>query len=288
VIDFAPQLADGLFARGESMVGARFVFDTGAATHPGAVRKHNEDSYLVRPAAGVWLVSDGMGGHKAGDFASRTIVENVNWVGIPTSAHDLKVRFMDRLQLAHEDIRSRSQEMEGATVGATIVSLLIYGPHYACIWSGDSRMYRLRDGQLQQMTIDHTEVNELLTTGTITAEQAAAWPRKNVITRAIGVLDEVMADENYGSLQHGDTFLLCSDGLTGHVRDDELLESLAQPGAQQICDRLIELTLSRGARDNVTVIVVRCLANVSADEEEERTRPGNIPLVSADDWKAEH
>lgn len=264
-----------------------FVFDTGAATHHGRVRNHNEDCLLARPASGLWLVSDGMGGHKAGDFASRAIVEHANWIGIPTSAHDLKVRFMDRLQLAHEDIRARSAALDGATVGATVVALLVFGPHYACIWSGDSRIYRLRQGALQQMTIDHTEVNELLAAGTITAEQAAAWPRKNVITRAIGVLDEVMTDENYGTMQSGDAFLLCSDGLTGHVSDPEIAAHLARPGAQEACDRLIELTLSRGARDNVSVIVVQCQARNASDDEEERTRPGNIPLVSADDWKAE-
>ncbi len=269
------------------MVEVKYVFDTGSSTHHGRVRKHNEDCLLVRPASGLWLVSDGMGGHKAGDFASRTIAENAAWIGTPTSAHDLKVRFMDRLQLAHEDIRARSAAMEGATIGATVVALLVFGGHYACIWSGDSRIYRLRGGELQQMTVDHTEVNELLAAGTITPEQAAAWPRKNVITRAIGVLDEVSTDENYGMLQHDDTFLLCSDGLTGHVADDEIAAHLSHRGSQETCDRLVELTLSRGARDNVTVVVVRCQSVEATNAWEERTRPGNIPLVSAEHWKAE-
>jgi protein phosphatase len=210
-------------------------------------------------------------------------------ISVPESALDLKARFMDRLQQAHEQIRRRSAEMGGATIGATVVALLVYDRHYACVWSGDSRIYRWRDGELQQMTTDHTEVNELLAAGSISPEQAAAWPRRNVITRAIGVFDEVQTDENYGTLKPGDIFLLCSDGLTGHVSDLEIAAMLPRSTAQETCDRLIELTLSRGARDNVTVIVVRCLAaEADYDEEEERTRPGNIPLVSVDDWNAEH
>lgn len=266
------------------MQDVQFVFDTGAASHPGRVRSHNEDCYLTRPSSGVWLVADGMGGHKAGDFASRTIVENANWVGIPTSAMDLKLRFLDRLSLAHDEIRRHSAELDGATVGATLAALLVYQNHFACIWSGDSRVYMMRGNVLHQMTTDHTEVNELLRMGTITAEQAVNWPRKNVITRAIGVFDAPETDETYGTLHVGDAFLLCSDGLTGHVADEEIAAHLLSGGAQETCDRLISLTLQRGARDNVTVIVARCQADVADDDE--RTRPG-IPLVSVDDGKAE-
>lgn len=268
------------------MLEVQFVFDTGASTHPGRVRNHNEDCYLARPSSGLWLVADGMGGHKAGDFASRTIAQSANWVGIPTSAHDLKCRFMDRLLLAHEDIRKQSESLGGATVGATLVALLAYEHHFACIWAGDSRIYLLRDGALHQMTTDHTEVNELLKSGSITPEQAASWPRKNVITRAIGVFETPETDEKYGTLRPGDTFLLCSDGLTGHIQDDEIAAAMHHPGAQETCDGLIELTLSRGARDNVTVVVVRCLTDEADAMEDERTRPG-IPLVVAEDWKAE-
>ncbi len=266
------------------MLDAKLVFDTGAASHPGRVRNHNEDCYLSRPRSGVWLVADGMGGHKAGDFASRTIVDNISWIGIPLSAHDLKCRFIDRLLVAHTEIREKSAQQNGATIGATVAALLAYDKDFACIWSGDSRIYLLREGTLHQMTTDHTEVNELLRLGTITADQAAKWPRKNVITRAIGVFETPETDEVYGELQPGDTFLLCSDGLTGHVADEEIAGFLQGRGAQETCDHLIALTLERGARDNVTVIVVRCMAE-AAEDEEERTRP-SIPLVGASEWDA--
>ena len=110
-----------------------FAFDTGAATHRGCVRDHNEDSFLARPASGLWLVADGMGGHKAGDFASHAIAESAQWTGFPTSAMDLKNRFIDRLVIAHEDIRQQSAKLDGATVGATVVALLAFDQHFACI-----------------------------------------------------------------------------------------------------------------------------------------------------------
>jgi len=241
------------------MIDAAFMFETGAASDTGRVRNHNEDSYLVQDDAGVWVVADGMGGHQAGDFASKAIVDSIASIGRPVSAPDLQARFMDRLLKAHRTIQAQSARLNGATVGATLVALLAHDKHFACIWSGDSRIYLLRAGQFAQVTVDHTEVNELLQTGAITPEQAETWPRKNVITRAIGVHDRPMTDERNGALMHGDVFLLCSDGLTEHVADAEMADTLGRQSAQDACNALIELTLSRGARDNVTVVVVHCL-----------------------------
>lgn len=240
------------------MIETSFIYDTGAASDTGVVRNHNEDSYLVQAEAGVWLVADGMGGHAAGDFASQTIAQSVGSIGLPISAPDLQARFMDRLMRAHMAIKAQSARLNGATVGATLVALLTHDRHFACIWSGDSRIYLLRGGHYTQVTVDHTEVQELLRNGAITPEQALTWPRKNVITRAIGVHDRPMTDERSGELYDGDTFLLCSDGLTEHITDGEMALALTQFGPQEACDQLVALTLARGARDNVTVIVVRC------------------------------
>ena len=240
------------------MTETSFSFETGAATHQGCVRDHNEDRYLTRPGSGIWLVADGMGGHEAGDFASQTITDCAASVGSPSSAPDLQARFMDRLAQAHDLILQQSARLKGATVGATLVAVLIYDRHFACIWSGDSRIYLLRDGQFSQVTIDHTEVEELLRNGAITPEQAETWPRKNVITRAIGVSSRPRTDEKYGTLREGDTFLLCSDGLTEHVKDDEMAAILTRNTPQDSCDQLVEMTLERGARDNVTVVVAQC------------------------------
>lgn len=269
------------------MIEATFQFETGAASHTGKVRNHNEDSYLVQAEAGVWLVADGMGGHEAGDFASRSIAESVASIGRPVSAPDLQARFMDRLLRAHQAIQGQSQRMGGATVGATLVALLTFEQHFACIWSGDSRIYLLRQGQYQQVTVDHTEVQELLRTGAITQEQAASWPRRNVITRAIGVADRPMTDERSGALIDGDTFLLCSDGLTEHVQDHEMATVLAGHTAQGACDALIDLTLARGARDNVTVVIVRCRDGRAVHRGTVPGAAGSPTTTDRDEWHVE-
>ena len=237
-----------------------FLFETGALTDTGRVRDHNEDSYFTRPESGVWVVADGMGGHDAGDFASQTITGEMETVGFSISAGDLQARFMERLSRAHQKIGEHAASLGGGTVGATLVALLVYDDSFACIWSGDSRIYRMRGGALEQMTKDHTEVRELLEAGMISAEEAENWPRKNVITRAIGVSDAPNCDIVSGELRADDLFLLCSDGLTEHNDDDDLHAILSRAqSAQDACDALIRQTLDRGAKDNVTAIVVRCL-----------------------------
>jgi len=235
-----------------------FRFETGAVTHQGCVRDHNEDRYLVLPERGLWLVADGMGGHYGGEFASSSIVSHLESIGRATSAPDLQARFVDRISAANAAIQRHSRESHGVTIGATVAALLAYENHFACVWSGDSRVYLLRDGQLSQVSRDHTEVQDLLDSGAITPEQAETWPRRNVITRAIGVRPEVQLDQIYGSLRDRDRFLLCSDGLTGHVGDDEIRDALAGRSPQAACEALLNLTLERGASDNVTVVVIRC------------------------------
>ena len=236
-----------------------FRIETGAATNTGCVRDHNEDSYFTGPHAGVWVVADGMGGHDAGDFASQTITSEMESLGFAISAGDLQARFMERLGRAHQRIRDHSASLGGATVGATLVAFLIYEDNYACIWSGDSRIYRLRNGKIEQLTRDHTEVRELLDAGMITADEAESWPRKNVITRAIGVMDAPNCDVVSGQIRSGDCFLLCSDGLTEHNSDSDLEFGLHMAKSpQEACDSLIAQTLERGAKDNVTAVVVLC------------------------------
>ncbi len=266
-----------------------FQFDTGAVTDKGCVREQNEDNYLMKPGSGVWLVADGMGGHEAGDFASGRIVETVDSIGVPASSLDLHARFVDRINKAHKEIQDRSRELNGVTIGATLVAVLAFEDNVACVWSGDSRIYRLRDGEFQQVTTDHTEAEELLAAGSITREQADNWPRKNVITRAIGVTANPQLEEAYATLRAGDSFVLCSDGLTGHVNDDEIALAASGEDAQSIAQDLVDMTLQRGATDNVTVVVVRCLApqpgfktEVKAEEQAQET--GGNTNTGEIDW----
>lgn len=238
-----------------------FQFDSAAGSDTGRLREHNEDSYLSLPSAGVWVVADGMGGHQAGDVASGIITEEIESVGVPVSAQDQRARVSERLDRAHHRILAHSAAMGHVTVGATVVALLIHDAGFVCMWAGDSRIYLMRGGRLSRLTIDHSEAQELLASGTITAEEARNWHRKNVITRAIGIHDGPNYEIVTGSVREDDVFLLCSDGLTEHLRDEELAELLANErlDSHQMIGHLIQETLNRGARDNVTCIVVRCL-----------------------------
>ncbi|SEL54589.1 protein phosphatase [Roseivivax marinus] len=234
-------------------------FETGQASDVGLRREVNEDGFLSSPESGLWLVADGMGGHAAGDFASQTIVRELVSIGRPGSSDDLRARFLERLSHANLVILEHANLLGRGTIGSTVVSLLVHGRDYACIWSGDSRAYLFRAGRLTQITRDHTEVRALLDAGTITEEEARHWPRKNVITRAIGVTDTPECDTVEGQAREGDTFLLCSDGLTEHLEDHEIANLLGEAlPPQAICDALVRETLARGARDNVTVVVMRC------------------------------
>ncbi|MFK7836783.1 MAG: PP2C family serine/threonine-protein phosphatase [Sulfitobacter sp.] len=235
-----------------------FTFETGQASDVGCVRDVNEDSFLSRPDYGLWVVADGMGGHAAGDFASQTIVHELNSIGLAASPDDLHARFNQRLTHANERILAHAAELSSGAVGATVAALLIHEAEFACVWSGDSRIYLLRDGQLSQQSQDHTEVRALLDAGSISAEEAENWPRKNVITRAIGVSDVPQCERVSGTLQVGDVFLICSDGLTEHLQDTEIAGMLIGTSPQDACTNLVEETLRRGARDNVTVVAMRC------------------------------
>lgn len=257
------------------MSAKQFRFETGAISHTGLAREHNEDRFFPDPDNGLWVVADGMGGHHGGEFASGSIVEHLSSLGHPISAPDLQARFVERINRANQQIQVHAQQA-GATIGSTVVGLLAFEQHFACVWSGDSRVYLIRDGQLSQLSRDHTEANELLDRGAITAEEAENWPRKNVITRAIGVHHDVHLDQKYGTLRNRDTFILCSDGLTAHVLDHEIQELAHKNQPQKACDLLLDMTLERGATDNTTVMVVRAFDKTEV-----------TPMTNVFDWSAE-
>ena len=244
------------------MQSRKFSFETGAVTHAGRVRELNEDNYFIAPNGGAWsiaVVADGMGGHEAGDLASHEIVDQMQSIGIPVSAPDLRARFEDRVNRANDAILDLSRQKNGVTIGSTLAALLTYERQYACVWSGDSRVYRISGGEISRLSRDHTEVQDLLDSGVITPEEARTWPRRNVITRAIGVGSPAPLEIIQGYIEGGDCFVICSDGLTGHVSDAEILDRVSGTLPQDACQALLDLTLERGAVDNVTIIVVRCI-----------------------------
>ncbi len=231
-------------------------FETGCISHTGKVRKANEDNFILRPEIGLWAVADGMGGHENGALASATVVAALEAVGAAGSAPDLLAMLEDSVLGANETLREEIRK-RGATMGATLVVLLVHRRHFACVWSGDSRIYLVRSGQITQISRDHTEVQDMVDRGLLTAEEAKRSPRRHVITHAIGVHETPELDIESGEIADGDTFLLCSDGLTEHVADTEILRAVETESAQAACDALLALTLERGARDNVTIIIVR-------------------------------
>jgi len=228
-----------------------------AATHVGRVRDHNEDLALVRPDLGIFAVADGMGGHADGALAAQTVVEALQSVGRAETAADLLARIEDRIIRANRDLTAIARTRGGAIIGSTLAAVLTFGENYACLWAGDSRIYLVRGGRISQLSRDHSEVQELLDRGLISAEEARAWPRRNIITRAIGVSAEPELDLVDGALEPDDRFVICSDGLTAHVADAEILATVDGRDPQEACDALIALTLERGASDNVTVVVLR-------------------------------
>ena len=239
------------------MVTPTFTFESWAVSHPGRVRASNEDRYLMEPEAGLWLVADGMGGHDSGEVASSLIVEQLATLGIPSTASDQHARFIDRLTRANHDILSYSSG-HGGVVGSTVVALLVFADHYRCLWMGDSRVYRLRGGTLEQLSRDHSEVEDLVTRGVLSREEARSWRGRNVITRAVGVTAALDIEVVYGTLASGDIYVLCSDGLTAHCSDEDIRSAVAADGPEKSVETLLDLTLSRGGTDNVTIVVVLC------------------------------
>lgn len=227
-------------------------------THAGMVRKVNEDALLNTTEKHFWAVADGMGGHSAGDVASGMVVNALETLDSSLSLGEIVDAIDDTLVDANSRILEYADIMlEQPTIGSTVVSLLIKGRVGVCIWAGDSRLYRYRNRQLMQLTQDHSQVEELLQQGFIGTDEASHHPEANVITRAVGASDELFTDINVFGTQFGDTFLLCSDGLYNAVDLPAVMHlfDLAEPG--DIADALLELALSNGASDNVSLIVIK-------------------------------
>lgn len=223
----------------------------------GKVRRHNEDSMLVRPEIGLWAVADGMGGHAKGDMASQMVVESLRKIHEGTSLPKYLDEIEDSIQAVNRKlIETAKESKKKTTIGSTLVMLLAYDKYCVYMWAGDSRLYRLRDGEIRQITTDHSQVELYIEQGLISREEALAHPHGNMITRAVGAVDELHLDMDIQEMEEGDRYMLCSDGLTKHIADLEMQSLLADGACEEACRRMIDLTLSRGAGDNVTVIIV--------------------------------
>jgi type VI secretion system protein ImpM len=225
-------------------------WDSYARSDQGNHRRYNQDAFLNRPDLGLWLVADGMGGHQAGDVASRMIVHKINALEL-TDEQPLCIELVQQgLQQVNQTLRQFAKVIfAGQTIGSTVIALLANGNHFSYLWAGDSRLYRLRNQKLEQLSVDHNEKNE----GFSFSSQ-----NNHAITRAIGAFDELELDSAVVEKRTGDKFLLCSDGLNNEVVFHEI-EKIMNNDYQTSVNDLISLTLNREARDNVTVLVVEVL-----------------------------
>jgi serine/threonine protein phosphatase PrpC len=252
------------------MPGPTLSITSFGATDVGRKRQSNEDAFLVDDALGLYVVADGMGGHAAGEVASQEAVETI--YGMVKQG----LRALPQIvgTLTNEHARSACRLLEGAVqaatymvfalaeldrdksgMGTTISALLSLGEYAVTAQVGDSRIYQVREGQVMQITEDHTLISWQLKQGLITPEEARRSPHRNVITRAVGNRDYVEVDTGLIALMPGDRFLLCSDGLHGYLREDEI-SIVTFLGAEEAVGRFIEMANERGGKDNITAVLV--------------------------------
>ena len=231
-----------------------------AVTHRGRKRPSNEDAFGYSVEHGVYLVCDGMGGAAAGEIASSQGVEELlRLLGSRDQAAPLPLVAEEAIAAANLAIYSRSQRnLKLSGMGTTLVGLLVDGRHACVLNVGDSRCYRLRNRRLEQLTMDHSLVEEQIRLGRMTRPEALRSPLRNVITRALGTQGQVTPDIFEIEAEPGDLFLLCSDGLTREL-PDSLIEStlVADLHLDNLCKRLVEAANKAGGHDNITCLLVR-------------------------------
>ena len=241
-------------------------FSHGAATSVGRVRQVNEDRFLAVPP--LFVVADGMGGHGSGDVASTIAIQEMS------ACAALRPLFTEAVLTALEHANRHIMESDEATrMGTTVTGLAgletAGGDHLMVFNIGDSRVYRLAGHRLEQLTVDHSEVQELVLAGVITKEQARTHPRRNVVTRALGSESGLLPDHWPLPAVTGDRYLICSDGLFSELPDEVILPLLAAGAPQQAADALVAAACDAGGHDNVTVVVV----DIDADDAAVETIP---------------
>lgn len=235
------------------------AWTSAVATDVGGKRKINEDALLARPDAGLWVVADGMGGHAAGDVASNAVIHPLQHIPRPDSLPDFVEAVEDALMSVNQQLRDYSvEQLGGRTLGSTVVTLILSQHTGVCLWAGDSRLYRLRQGQLTRLSRDHSAVQEMVEAGAITQAEADSHPKSNVITRAVGGAETLYVDSAVFAPQAGDTYLLCSDGLYNEVAEDSIRRKLALD-QDEAAQRLIDEALHNGGRDNISLVIVKVM-----------------------------
>lgn len=241
-------------------------------TDVGMKRTNNEDNYLINDELNLFVCCDGMGGHVGGEYASAIAVNTVEEVlasidsdervVLPDASTEPVDRAREKLRYAIRLAGKRifekaTAEPEYKGMGTTALALVIEGSNFLIAHVGDSRGYLLREGRIEQLTEDHSLVNEKVKAGVLTAEEAKTHKLRNIITRSLGYMEEVEVDIQVRAVRRGDKFMLCSDGLSNLVSTAEIGEMMQRHGPQQASRKLVQLACERGGDDNVTVVTVR-------------------------------
>ena len=225
------------------------------STTVGTVRDHNEDAYLASSEKKLWIVADGMGGHSHGDFASRSITEAFEDFTPRKTLSETIEDIENRVIEVNAMLREKSAGQTDKMIGSTIVLLYAFGNYMFLMWAGDSRAYRLRNGEITQISRDHSYVQDIVDKGLLDPRDAATHPSGNIITRAVGVAETLFLDVDVFRVEYNDKFLICSDGLFKDITEKEIAGLMSDIPMKSV-EALIEKALANGADDNVTVIVV--------------------------------
>lgn len=239
----------------EGLHGGATAFSWQSASHTdlGRVSFVNQDAFMDSPEQRLWVVADGMGGQSRGDYASGAVVRHLR--EFPRQ-HSVLANLQDleaRLQAANEQCRTAFRNKQP---GSTVVLMLAHGNYCFILWAGDSRVYRLRDQQLEQLTLDHSLAQQKQASGELTAEESKDHPSAHVLTRAVGIRETLQPELGYHAVQPGDRYLLCSDGLYNPVEHDDIRSLLGRGTPEDACTALVDRALEQGGPDNITVIVM--------------------------------
>jgi protein phosphatase len=234
-----------------------FRWTSASRSHPGHIRKVNEDACLEQSGRGLWAVADGMGGHTLGEFASGLAVQGLTDLPTADNLEERVTAALDRLREVNRRLRAEAQRRNLPLIGTTIAALVVAGGLCSCLWAGDSRIYLFRAGRLKQLTRDHNHLEAARLQHISSSADTLVLPRKNLITRALGAEDTLNIDRLTVELFDGDIFLLCTDGLSNEVSELSIEQALLPGICSLACDALVDMALNREGRDNITAVVVR-------------------------------
>ena len=247
-------------ANNDQQTPVSFNISSHGVTHTGHVRNKNEDAILVHDDENVWIVADGMGGHSAGDFASQTITNNLSLFKQHASLDDSILLLEENILNSNNIIRKKSHKLgRNATIGSTVVCAYVWRNFLFVLWAGDSRLYRYRDHQLDRLTEDHSYVEELVRMGKLEARDAEEHPAANVVLKAVGIDDHLCIDFEYFEMQHGDIYVICSDGLYKDMEETKIapiIESHSE-NMSELSEALLKASLDAGGTDNTSIITMK-------------------------------